>query len=234
MTVPGDALVRHLEAIYPPGVVYGVAVLLNFDPTEYSLAPGDFDLGANTIQATGNNYVAGTRVAFNGVLSSPLVNGKVYYVITTGTVIQVSETLGGAVVDLQDAGFGAITLTEVAPVATVDGVRNFAASLADLSRWEVDYQGQATRPQWTPPNAVYDEAQHRATLPRTDNYVDVDNTAGAGAIEVNAIVMVKGGSLVRLNTTGAIDDIILLERGISIPANAPNITRVTLSNYLNG
>ena len=234
MTASSARLIGLLETLYPSGQVYGYVLLLNFVPLEYSLTTGSFDLANNTIDAAGNNYVAGTRVAFNGSLPSELETGVIYYVVTTGSSIQVSDTPGGTPIDFSDAGFGVMTMIEADPVSQSGGVVNVATLLADLVRWEVDYEGQSNRPAWTPVTPVYEESSHSVRLPRSGNFVEVDNTGGSNPISVNALVVLEGGSTAKGNTTGTIDDIIPLGRTVVIPANAPSVTRLTISKVLNG
>ena len=234
MTVSSARLIELLGTLYPFGQVYGYVLLLNFEPVEYGLTTGSFDLTNNTIDAAGNNYVVGTRVAFNGSLPSELETGVIYYVVTTGSSIQVSDRPGGTPIDFSDAGFGAMTMIEADPVSQSGGVINAATSLTDLVRWEVGYEGQGTRPAWTPATPVYDDSNHSARLPRSGNFVEVDNTSGSNPISANTLVVLEGGSATRGNTTGTIDDIIPFGRTVVIPANAPNITRLTISKVLNG
>jgi hypothetical protein len=198
-----DALKRHLNAEYPSGVVYGYAMLLNFVEASYSVGIGD--IGATTITIASNTFAIGTRLTVSGNPPDPLSAGDQVFVTSTGNSFGVSLTYPGSALTL--SGGGDFTLSEVAPVVT-DGVGNAAVSIADLLRWEIDYEGQANRPAFTPPDADYDSATREAVLPQSETYVEIENTTaggGSAAMVFNYMALIQGGSATPGDGSGNLD-----------------------------
>lgn len=92
---------------------YGGVIGIGFPLFRYTASAA-----ANTL-TIGKDVVAGTQGVFNdderiyvrtpGTLPDPLISGFPYFVVNSsagGTVIQLSDTLGGAAIDLTTAGVG--------------------------------------------------------------------------------------------------------------------------------
>jgi hypothetical protein len=119
MTISTTALLAACDASFPPTGILGYLTLLGGHLTTglaYTV-----NLATNELTtAAAHEFVTGSRIRLvGGTLPSPLLANTDYYVtVVSTTVLTLSATLDGAVIDLTDAGSGALTLTEQPPTTT--------------------------------------------------------------------------------------------------------------------
>lgn len=190
-----EALARA-DLYYPAGA-YGFLVLLKaYTQENYSFTSGDVSTGGDTITIPANTYAVGTQVRVTGL--SDFDASTNYYVITTGTSIQLSDQPGGSAVDIMVAADG--TITDVSPA-------NWQSpqTMADLVRYEVaDYQNAAVNRPAVTMGATTQGLNSDGVLAAIKDAITLSpvNADGPGALELYGWAVIKGGAAAQGDTTG--------------------------------
>lgn len=189
-------LASDLDLAYSPSDTWYVALIAD----TRSLFIFTADASANTLTATGNDFIDGLpiRLATTSALPAPLMTGTTYYIRDrSGDTFKLAATVGGAAIDLTNTGSGTHTVTDLA----LDEV---TTAIAQWVRKEIaDYQGIASRPQWTPTAAVVDAIAKTATKTAS---VTANNSSGTVSVTFDKAILIRNGSATPGNTAGNVSD----------------------------
>jgi hypothetical protein len=178
-----DSLISNCNNAFPSAGTWGCMTLLKGDLTtglSYTA-----NAATNTLATpSAHGLVTGSRVRLvGGTLPTPLLANTDYFTIaSTPATLTLSATLGGAAIDLADAGSGALTLSEQALTA--------ADPLAVLINKEISH------PSW-PTRAMIDNLGAATAVSgvaeKPQKTVAVTNT-GATTLSYQHYLFIQGGA----------------------------------------
>jgi len=149
------------------------------------------------LTSASHDYILNSQVQVNvsggGTLPAPLVAGTTYFVRdVSGNDYRLSATRGGSAIDITSVGTGVFTITDLA-------LDNKVRDVANYVRKEIaDYDGIVNRPSVTFSGSVI-TSDTQVTL---EQDITANNTTGTIAPLVDALLLIKGGTTARGNTTG--------------------------------
>lgn len=211
----------QLNTEFPSGGTFHLWLLYD-QRTEIVLAPGNVNTTSNEITVAGHDFLVDTPIEFTG--ATPPVTGLTTYWVKTvaGNVITLSETKGGATLDLTTAGSGTFTVRD--KELSFDTDTNY--SLLQVERKEVNYQGLATRPVFTPPtDKPIDASNNRVFFTAS---TALNNSSDADLIQYDTVAIVQGGNATPGNTTGTLLRLMDMGGVVQVPGNASRNLPITL------
>jgi hypothetical protein len=182
-----DSLVSNCNDAFASAGTWGYMALLKGDLTTGLNYAANATTNALTTSAA-HGLVTGSRFRLvGGTLPTPLLANTDYFaIVSTHTSFTLAATLGGAAIDLTDAGSGALTLSEQALTATdplsvlvnkeISHPSWTARAVVDNLGAAVAVSGVAEKPQKT--LAVTNSG---ATTLSYQHYLFIESTAGATA-----------------------------------------------------
>ncbi len=144
-----------------------------------------------------HDYILNTKVRVDAVsgstLPTPLAAGTDYYVRdASGSDLKLSLTYGGSAINITSAGTGSFTITDVA-------LDNKIRDVANYIRKEVaSYEGVTNRPSLTFTGDIV-TTDTEVTLTQD---LAVSNVSGVDDILLDALLVIRSGSAIPLNTSG--------------------------------
>lgn len=174
------------------------------------------DSGTDIFTATGHDFVNGTPVTFSnsgGELPGAVSSSMVYFVVNAATnTFKISESIGGAAVNITSNGSGINTVTEVAMSVSMANNYDDAGVVWDVMvRHEVaSYQG-AARQSFSWGNAERGDILGTAIIPT----VTASIIPTTGNITAYYAVLLRGANTTRGDSTGAVSRIGMVSDVIS-------------------
>jgi hypothetical protein len=222
--IPLTVLQSKLDADYPSSGTFYLWLLRDTGPggrSSYIVDPSGVNASTGEITVEGNNFLVDTPVEFQGP-GSPATADVTYWVKTkVGDVITLAVTKGGTALTLAAPADG---------FAIQDKELDYRIEpnppLAQIARKEINYQGIASRPTFTPPSPkTIDATLNRAFFEIT---LSLDNASDPDIVEYDKVAIIQGGSATPGTTTGTLKAIFPMGGVIQVPGGSSRNLRLNI------